>query len=875
MPAMSVGGLASGLDTNSIISQLTALEQTKVTREAKKKEAAQSTLDKFKELQTRLGTLQSKASGLRLPTNFNMFAATSNYPEYAQIKGGEGATAGQYEVTVNQLATTQKVASKSFKAVNTALDGNNGGTITLSTSIAAQKKDPTKKTVDVKIEKSDTLKDIVSKINAAEGTGVRASLMTMANGENRLVLTAVDTGTNGFFIKESTGGNLLTNVLGILDDENQKVKSANAFVTKEGFAATEETTFDDLNSVFKEDNFASGDKIGIYLPVIHTGSNNSTSEPGWVAFDLYEDGVSKTIGEVLKEINDALLTAGATGITASLNSSGEIVLEGSFKDADSNEDKNFGNSANLAKVKIQIISPTALADKDLEAEDFAAKLNAINTNTVNRDTFLDKYYDDSTENANIKAAADTAADTAAVNAVIAAAQKANVYDPDTFDINNFLSDPSYKKVYDEEYGKIYNDEINKSILTAMGRNGDTLTITERDSIVKEEIQKEIDKQQQAMFTVKKDMGKLSSANVFKNVISEAQNAFYTVDGMGVSSQSNEDDKLISGTTFVLLKADKDKTVKVSLELDQNALVEKIAGFVEEFNALLRFIDENTKVTTKEEENPATGRKQNTRVTGPFSGDSAISSLRDQLKAMMTSTIDQIAKGLKDDDTDRYSTPYSSASRLGIVTNREGYLDVDRDKLNKALTADFEGVRRLFTANSFSDTNGFRVGNFGKDAQAGVYEVYATGKVFLNGKEVELSGSSYGNILTTKDGLSFEIPSSNIKFDSEGNPYEAPARVTFVRGIADQMSNFVEKAKALTNTLSNGKIVPGFFKQTEKTYEDRIKSIQERIDVLQIRVDNYSMRITNQFNALERSMSTLQSQTSNMMSALSSMNYNRR
>ena len=864
MPAMSVGGLASGLDTNSIISQLTALEQTKVTREAKKKEAAQSTLDKFKELQTRLSTLQSKANGLNAPTNFNVYAATSNYPDYVQVRGGEGATAGQYEITVNQLATTQKVASNGFAAINTAIGGE--GTITLSTSVAAQKKDSTKKTVEVKIEASDTLKDIANKINAAEGAGVKASLMIDEDGRNRLVLTAVDTGTNGFFISEPSGGNILTDVLGILDDSEQKAKSANALVTIKGEAATSTTKFDELNTNLGKNNLVGGDVIGIYLP-----NDKGDGSSGWVTFDLYKrnlnlglnpgdpgyldpddpdsgygeltlgsDGkpIAKTIGDVLGEINAALNASGAN-FTASLNSSGEIVVQGQL-DADGNF-----KSANLGNVKIQIMSYKSGYDE--------AAINGVAT-TVTKDTLL----------GTDKVTIENAADDAALNAVKAAAAAAgeDVEDPG-FDLN------AAKNTYSEEYGRVFDDEVNKAILRKKGYNEDTISTMlpgNRKEAVDREIQKEIERQQQAMFTVKKDMGKFSKANVFNepNVIHEAKNAFYTRDGVGISSQSNEDDKTVNGTTFVLLReTEPSKVVKVGLELDQNALVDKIAGFIEEFNALLRFIDENAKAITKEEENPVTGKKENTRITGPFTGDSAVNSIRDQLKAMMTSTINQITTALnKDGNTGYKGTEYSSASRIGIVTNREGYLDVDRDKLNKALTADFEGVRKLFSANSFSDTNGFKVGNFTKNSKAGVYEVNATtGEVTLNGEKVE--ATVYGNIITTKDGLSFEVPSSGT------------AKVTFVRGVANQVSNFIEIAKSLTITLSNGKVVPGFFKQTEKTYEERIKGIQERMDVLQRRVDSYSMRITNQFNSLERSMSTLQSQTSNMMSALSGMNYNTR
>jgi flagellar hook-associated protein 2 len=718
MPAMSVGGLASGLDTNSIIAQLTALEQQKVAREIQKKESAQNTLDKFKELETRLGNLQNKAKSLELPKDFNVFKASSNYEDYVSISGGEGATAGQYELVVHQLATTQKVASEAFDAINTPMSSNSNWSaavgsndtvsIFLSLSTAAQKADPKKEPVEVKINGSDTLKDIVNKINAAEGSGVKASIMSMANGESRLILTAVDTGTNGFYLSEDGGTSFLSNVLGVIDDTEQKATSSGSLLTKNGIADVN-TTFDELDTGMGPKNkLKDGDVIGIYLP-----TDDGSGSGGWIQFDLYDSGGNaKTIGNVLSEINTALSGAGAN-FEASLNSSGEIVLKGNLA-----ADQNFNGSA-LKDVKIQM----------------------------------------------------------------------GTFNGTDFDV------------------------------------------------------------------VKKDMGSLTNRNIFTNVITESQNAFYTIDGIAISSQSNNDDKTILGTTFTLKKADKDITVKLSLEPDMSALADKIGAFIEEFNALLKFIDENSKATIKEETDKETGKKSNTRVVGPFTGDSNISTLRDNLRRMLSGTINEIT-GLLDNG---YSTVYSSASRLGVITNKEGYFDVDKEKLTKALNADFEGVRRLFTSNGFSDTTGFSVGRSSKDSQVGIYE-YKNNSWFLNGAEVE--GTWFENsIFTTKNGLSIEVPNG---FDL----VNGTAKVTFVRGIAGQVSNFVEKAKTGYYSEETKRFFDGFFKQSKDAYQNRIDEIQKRVDQLQMRVDNYNMRLVKQFSALERSMSNLQSQSANMMSALS-------
>jgi len=749
MPAMSVGGLASGLDTNNIIAQLTALEQAKVTREVKKKDNAQNTLDKFKELETKLLSIQTKAKGLELPKDFNLFKSTSNYEEYATVSGGEGATAGQYELVVKQLASTLKVASNSYNAVNKSMSElgliNNGNpvTVTLSTSKAAQKTDP-KKSVDIVINSTDTLKDIVNKINSAEGAGVKASIMSMSNGDNRIVLTSVDSGTNGFSIEEKEGTNLFCD-LGFVNYSTQKATSGSALTVIGGGPATEATTFKELNTVLNKNNLDPGDKIGIYLPN-NCGRVDGNGDPvggGWVTFELFKpDNSPKTIKEVLNEINYSLTASGAN-FEAKLNSSGEIVIEGKLAD-----DQNFNS-------------------------------------------------------------------------------------------NNDLSSGDPNLVATERTYKTYLQEV-KIQLGTFNKLDEDLT---RDD---------------AAIIVKKDMGTLANHNVFNeaNIITAGQNAFYTLDGMSITSQSNDDDKTIAGTTFTLKKADPDKVIKVSLEADLSGLADKISEFVEEFNELLKFIDGNAKAEVVEETDKS-GKKVSNRVVGPFTGDAGISSLRENLRSMFSSTINEISGMLNNG----YKTSYSAASRVGIVASKEGYYEVDKEKLTKALNADFEGVRKLFTSGGFSDTPGFSVGRFTKDSEAGVYK-YDSQKLTwtLNGKEVE--GTWVGNnIFTTKKGLSIELPSG-----------AGDATVTFVRGIAGQLSTFVEHAKTGYYNQKN-EWVDGYIKQSKDKYQDRIDDIQKRVDQLQLRVDNYEARLIKQFTALEKSMSSLQSQSANMLSAISSMNNN--
>lgn len=683
---ISSSGLASGIDTDSVVKQLVAIEQAKVSKVEKKKEEVENTQEKFSTLQTNLVNLANKASSLDDAQDFNLFNTLSNNDDYAVVSGDEDAVSGTYELVVNQLATSQKIASNSFTAINTPLQKT--GTFSISTSKAAQEADSTQKTVDVSIDADDTLKDVVAKINAAEGVGARASLMTLANGDNRIVLTAVDEGTGGFTMESVSGDNVLgSGCLGLMAS-NQSVQAKNSLVTLEGAAATASTNFSDLTTGLVANNLVAGDKIRVQ----GKDADGNTVDSYFTISDLDDsDGSATTVGQFVDFVKNAF----GANTDVSLNSSGQLVL--TSKDAATN--------------------PTSL--------------------TMN------------------------------------------------------------------------------------------LTLTDSTNAAK---------------TNSLALGGVQERSVYTNTLNEAQNAFYMLDGMAISSESNSDSDTIRGTTFTLKKADPTKTVKVSLEQNTSGISDKIKSFVEEFNAVMKMIDENTKTTVTEDKD---GKK--TRNKGVFAGDSYISSLRSSLRSMMTSTLDGLVG----------KTQYSSLSRVGIVTDKEGYLEVDDKKLTKALETDLDGVRRLFTVNSYSSSADYTLGQYTDDTKAGTYYVSAADG-YISSKQGgsdddKLNTDQFGNLLTSTAGKS-----KGLTLDCSSSTAGA-ASFTFVRGIANQLSLFVKESQDS---------VDGFFKKTKEVYDKRIESYEDRIESLQDRVDNYETRLLKQFNAMETAMSKLSSQTSNLLSQLS-------
>lgn len=317
---ISVGGLVSGLDTNSIIDQLTALEQQKVAAVTKKQSQSQLRLSALGSLQSKLSSLASKARSLSKVDNFSLFKSKSSDEDTATISGtGEGLE-GSIGVNVRQLATSWKVASKALADSITPL--NSTGKLTLSKSKAALKADPSSTSVDITINSSDSLKDIANKINAASGVGMTASIVNFGNGDSRLMLNGVDQGSDGFSITEAAGGTVLT-TLGLKSSTSRQVSDFN-FKLAAGGAATSTSKLSELYTGIGANNIGDTDTLSL------TFSVDGAAPPTTETLDL-NDGSNPIPGKTnfkdvtVGELATWMKSKFGGDFQVELNSSGELV----------------------------------------------------------------------------------------------------------------------------------------------------------------------------------------------------------------------------------------------------------------------------------------------------------------------------------------------------------------------------------------------------------------------------------------------------------------------------------------------------------------------------------------------------------------------
>jgi len=178
--SISVGGLISGLDTNSIIDQLLTLQQKPIVKLQEQEANYQVELSAYGSMQAVLNSLKSAMGGLDSISDLTSFSATSGNTELFSVSADGNATAGSYDVTVQNLAKVHKLTSEAF----TETEEVGGGTIHLRLGDATA--------VDISVSATDTIADVAQAINHADA-GVNAAVI-FDGTSYFLTLTGEETG---------------------------------------------------------------------------------------------------------------------------------------------------------------------------------------------------------------------------------------------------------------------------------------------------------------------------------------------------------------------------------------------------------------------------------------------------------------------------------------------------------------------------------------------------------------------------------------------------------------------------------------------------------------------------------------------------------
>lgn len=203
---MRLSGMYSGMDTDSIVSQLVMSRRDKVTKLKGEQTKIEWKQKQWQDLNSKIYSLYSKTlSNLRYESSYSKKATSCSDPTKATVIAGDGAVIGTQTLQVNKLAKSgyltgaelepKEVGGKKTKWKSTDKLSNMGSNLVGSTISVKVGTGDDAKTTDIKITEDMT----ISKLNTAlQDAGVNASF---DETNQRFFISSTATGTaNGFEI---------------------------------------------------------------------------------------------------------------------------------------------------------------------------------------------------------------------------------------------------------------------------------------------------------------------------------------------------------------------------------------------------------------------------------------------------------------------------------------------------------------------------------------------------------------------------------------------------------------------------------------------------------------------------------------------------
>jgi flagellar hook-associated protein 2 len=584
--SISASGLISGLDTNSIISQLLELQQQPIINLQQREAGYQVELTAYGSLRSTLAGLKSAMAGLNSVNSLTSFSASSGDTDIFTASAGSSATTGSYNITVEQLTQAHKLKStaafaKTEEVLEFKVDTNN-------------KYIDFKEYGDINIGLTATLTEGHYTVSELEAE-IKSQLETVSEGSgNKIDYTiSYDSSTKKFTIKED--GSSLTQ-LDLLWESGTYGSSGNdkSAASLLGFDDSADDADAGVTSYTGDNEVGEGTihlEIGNVFTIDSTNNKINFKEKynETLSDELTAtlDSGNYTIPELEKEIEDQLEDASANG-------GGNAVTYTVTYDS-STQKFDIQGSKDASFTDLQLLWKTGANGSD-ETDTSAASLLGFDDSADDAEDGVTSYTADSQVGVVTDisiSATDTIEDVAdAINDANAGVTATAIFDGTNY----------YLTLTAEDSGKA--NAINLTVTDIDGNNTD----------------------------IENGLSRLVYHENKTTNLEETQDALDSiiyVDGVTVSRATNTIDDVIKGVT-ITLKAAHEKPAEESdtLTVSRNAsaVVSKVNSFVSAYNSVLGFFGAYQSYDEK------------TKVAGILLGDSTTNLVRNSLRNNMTNTV---------------------------------------------------------------------------------------------------------------------------------------------------------------------------------------------------------------------------------------------
>ncbi|OMH23530.1 hypothetical protein BKD30_11385 [Tersicoccus phoenicis] len=312
----SIDGLASGLDTTSLINSLMKVEQLPQQQMQARRQSGQTLIAALQQLNAKVAGLADIGRTLGGPTAASALAATTSAASVTAT-AAKGAPGGSFALTVDRLAQAQVAVTGVMSAWPTNPDGS---------VVALTLVDATGKRTEI-TPASTAVQDVADAVNAAGGpvTAVRVAAGTAADGtaQYRIQFTAAGSGAaGGFSVYRGTAADLdAGTATDLMTEPGAAVVTAAQDASARLYAGTAaEQVLTSATNTF----------TGV-LPGVDVTATTVPDAPVTVTVGLDEEGVISRASALVDALNGVLSSIAAQrSITTSTTSGATSVNAGVF-----------------------------------------------------------------------------------------------------------------------------------------------------------------------------------------------------------------------------------------------------------------------------------------------------------------------------------------------------------------------------------------------------------------------------------------------------------------------------------------------------------------------------------------------------------------
>lgn len=367
-------GVGSGLDVQSIVNQLMALERRPLEALSRRQNQYEAQLSAYGQLKSALSGFQDAMDKLSATDSFKIYAATSADESALEVSANSSASLGTYNVRVERLAANHKMGSMEF-ADTATFGGTAGDSLTIQVGSVATN------AITVDLSTAKSMEDIRDLINDdADNPGVTATIINGNDGNRKLILTANETGSSSA-VSLSYGGSIDATSFGMqtLNDIGGDLSLLDSEISVDGYSVTRSTnTLTDVIQGVTLDLQSARPGVDIQVTVDRDISAVEESVQGFA--DAYNDLKStiRSLREGQLEADSTLLSI-ERGLLGVLNDSGAAGTFRHLTEIGVSIQKDGSMSVNSSRLQTALnIDYSAVAELFANADNgYAARLGTL------------------------------------------------------------------------------------------------------------------------------------------------------------------------------------------------------------------------------------------------------------------------------------------------------------------------------------------------------------------------------------------------------------------------------------------------------------------------------------------------------------------